>query len=353
MSRILTSMFAPTVFASANLLGMNTKPISISDIAGDALVDRISAPLQLAEEIGVDYLLVAQRWWGNSQEIEGSTYDCLAATAFFAAQTKRLRLLTAIHPGFFQPTAIAKWGATIDRLTGGRWAVNVTSGWNEAEFHQYGVDWLDHDRRYARSREFIDVLRGAWQSEDFSYDGEYYRADHLQLEPRPVQDRLEIWQGGQSEAARNMAASHSDWMFLNGGPPEKIGSIIDDVRARAAKTGRTVRFGLFGIPICRETDAEAEAVVQSMVDATDQDAVAKRRLRVDGAEGMWQRSDDPLTTLDTNEGFASRLIGSPETIIERILEFHRLGVDCLHTVLIDDKCNREVLPRLPEIPHTH
>ena len=90
-----------------------------------------------------------------------------------------------------------------------------------------------------------------------------------------------------------------------------------------------------------------------MVDAIDQDAVAKRRLRVDGAQGMWQPSDDPLTTLDTNEGFASRLIGSPETIIERILDFHRLGVDCLHTVLIDDKFNREVLPRLSENPHSH
>jgi alkanesulfonate monooxygenase SsuD/methylene tetrahydromethanopterin reductase-like flavin-dependent oxidoreductase (luciferase family) len=142
-------------------------------------------------------------------------------------------------------------------------------------------------------------------------------------------------------------------MFLNGGPPEKIGAIIEDVRARAAQTGREIRFGLYAIPLCRDTDAEAEAVIEAMVDATDQDAVAKRRLRVDGAQGMWERSDDPLTTLDTNEGFASRLIGSPQTILERILEFHRLGVDCLHTVLIDDMFNREVLPRLAEIPHEH
>ena len=120
------------------------------------------APVTRAEALGIDYLLVAQRWWGTGDEIEGSTYDCLAMTAFYAAHTERIRLITAIHPGFFLPAPIAKWGATLDRITAGRWAINVTTGWHEQEFGMFGARLLEHDERYARSREFIDILRGAW-----------------------------------------------------------------------------------------------------------------------------------------------------------------------------------------------
>jgi alkanesulfonate monooxygenase SsuD/methylene tetrahydromethanopterin reductase-like flavin-dependent oxidoreductase (luciferase family) len=83
--------------------------------------------------------------------MEGSTLDCLAMTSFIAAHTQRIGLITAVHPGFFQPTAIAKWGATLDRLTEGRWAINVTSGWHLREFAMYGVDATDHDGTRARA----------------------------------------------------------------------------------------------------------------------------------------------------------------------------------------------------------
>ena len=353
MTRILTSVFAGTAFAGPDLGGRREPVVSISDFAGTDLSDRLMAGTAQAEALGIDHLLIAQRWWGNAAEIEGSTYDCLAATAFFAARTERLRLITAIHPGFYQPSHIAKWGATIDRLTNGRWAMNVTSGWNEEEFDQYGVEWLSHDERYARSREFLAVVAGAWANERFSYAGRFYRAEELRLEPRPVQDRLEIWQGGQSPAAMTMAADLSDWMFLNGGPPEKIADLIAQVRERCATTGRRVRFALYALPVCRETDAEAETAVAAMVDATDASVIERRRGRVSGAQGMWAPSDDPLTHLDTNEGYASRLIGSPTTILTRIAEFHRLGVDCLHTSLHDPLFNAAVLPKLRELPHAH
>jgi FMNH2-dependent dimethyl sulfone monooxygenase len=155
-----------------------------------------------------------------------------------------------------------------------------------------------------------------------------------------------VFQGGQSDAARAMAASHSDWMFLNGGPPEKIAAIIDAVRARARTVGRTVRFALYGIPLCRATDAGAEAEIEAMVERTDPALVAIRRARVGGASGRWAPSDDALTTLDSNEGYATRLIGSPETILRRMFAFHDLGVDMFHLTLHDELFNREVLPAL-------
>jgi len=349
MSEILTCTWAPTNLGGGpQLLRKADRPIRtpIPDLRGALLQERMLRNVRVAEQLEFDHLLVAQRWWGNAQEIESATHDCLAMTSFYAAHTSRIRLITAIHPGFFLPSVIAKWGATIDRITGGRWAINVTSGWNEVEFGMYGAGLLPHDERYARSREFIEVLRGAWQHEEFSYKGRFYNVRGLRLEPRPLNSHLEVWQGGQSPAAMEMAADHSDWMFMNGGPPEKIHGIIAEVRRRAERTGRRIRFALYSIPLCRETDAEAERTLAAMLEAQDPAMIERRKLRTDGAQGMWSSLDDRLTLLDSNEGYASRLIGSPQTILNRMLEFHELGVDCFHLTLNDDLFNREVLPKL-------
>jgi FMNH2-dependent dimethyl sulfone monooxygenase len=348
VDRLLTCTWAPTVLDVPKLMkGFDPKlREAMEQPTGAALQQQLLGPVRAAERLGIDYLLVAQRWWGSGEEIEGSSFDCLAMTAMYAAVTERIRLITAIHPGFFLPAPIAKWGASLDRMTGGRWNINVTSGWNLQEFGMYGAELLEHDERYARSTEFIEILRGAWAHERFSYAGRYYSVDDLRLEPRPISRELEVFQGGQSQAALAMAARHSDWMFLNGGPPEKIGSIIETVRKQADAQGRRVRFALYAIPLCRETDAKAQTAIDAMIAASDASILERRRSTVSGAQGMWEPSDDPLTVLDTNEGFASRLIGSPQTILERIHEFRSLGVDCLHLTLTDDLFNRQVLPAL-------
>ncbi|MDG2261094.1 MAG: LLM class flavin-dependent oxidoreductase [Actinomycetota bacterium] len=343
----LTSFFAPTVLAGPQLIEQTRgRNVAIRDESGSQLASRMVDPVVAAEAAGVDYALIAQRWWGSGTEIEGSSFDCLAMTAFYAARTSTIGLITAIHPGFFLPGPIAKWGTSIDRLTGGRWSINVTSGWNLIEFPMYGAELVEHDDRYRRSKEFIEILRGAWAAEEFSYDGEHYAVDQLRLEPRPTSTALTVFQGGQSDAARQMAAENSDWMFLNGGTPEKIGAIIDDVRDRAAALGRRVRFALFGIPLCRQTDAEAQSRIHDMVSGIDRSVAEQRRNYVSGAKGMWEASDDELTLLDTNEGYASRLIGSPNTVIRRLEEFIDAGVDCFHLSLSDRLFMEEVFPAI-------
>jgi FMNH2-dependent dimethyl sulfone monooxygenase len=190
-------------------------------------------------------------------------------------------------------------------------------------------------------------MRRAWSGDELNFDGRFYKTQSLRVEPQPIAP-LEIWQGGQSPAAIEMAARHSDWMYLNGGAPEKIGAIVDKVRARAEAIGRRVRFALYAIPLCRNTDAEADAEIARMIEAIDPAVIEQRVKKTSGARGMWA-SDDKLSFLDTNEGFASRLIGSPDTIIERMREFHRLGVDCFHLTLHDPLFNREVLPALGKL----
>ena len=109
MARILTCTWAPTALAVPQLTG-KSRALGLAELHGPQLTERMLSPVQAAEALGIDYLLVAQRWWGSGQEIEGSSYDCLAMTAFYAAQTKRLRLITAIHPGFFPARSDCQMG---------------------------------------------------------------------------------------------------------------------------------------------------------------------------------------------------------------------------------------------------
>jgi FMNH2-dependent dimethyl sulfone monooxygenase len=345
---MLTCTWAPTAFAGPKIV--RGAPAGGAMPHGETLRAFVRGAVARIEALGISHLLIAQRWWGSGEEMEGSTLDCVAMTAFIAAHSERLQLITAIHPGFFQPTAIAKWGATIDALTQGRWAINVTSGWHLREFAMYGIDAPAHDERYARSREFIDIVRGAWAGEPFSYAGRYYRSDALRLEPRPVAP-LTVYQGGQSDAAIAMAASHSDWMFLNGGPPAKIAGIIERVRAASAPRGRTVRFALYAQPLCRSTDEEAWRTIDERLAAVDPTLVARRQQATSGATGMWA-SDDPLSVLDTNEGFAARLIGSPETVWARIREFEALGIEMFHLDLRDALFVNTALPGMTGVAPT-
>jgi FMNH2-dependent dimethyl sulfone monooxygenase len=337
-----TCTWAPTTFEGHRLVAGKRQGRKMP--AGGELDSIIRRFSERIEALGLSHLLVAQRWWGSGEEIEGSSLDATAMTAFFAAYTSSVQLVTAVHPGFFHPAALAKWGASIDRMSGGRWSINVTTGWNLREFDMYGVPALEHDERYARAREFIEVLRGAWEREELSYAGRYFQTDKLRLEPRPLAP-LTVFQGGQSDAAIAMGAALSDWMFLNGGSLEKTTGIIGRVRGEAERQGRSVRFALYANPLCRRTDAEAWEEIDRRVAAIDPDLRARRRQTTAGAEGMWA-GDDALSHLDTNEGFASRLIGSPETILARVAEFRAAGVDMLHLALGDALFEEQVLPEI-------
>jgi len=341
---MFTCTWAPTVFQGPQLV--DRRPGKVP--RGEDLRRAVAEHVQRVEALGISHLLIAQRWWGNGEEIEGSSLDCLAMTSYIASVTERIKLVTAIHPGFFQPAALAKWAATLETLYPGRWAVNVTSGWNLEEFSMYGVDAMDHDGRYARATEFIKVMHGAWNAEKFSYRGRFYNVDQLALEPRPAH-ALEVFQGGQSPAARNMAAAHSDWMFLNGGRPEKLEHIIANVRELAALHGRQIRFAAYAAPLCRVTDDAAWEEIDARLERLDPVLAQKRKARVAGAEGMWAGEDDPLSHLDTNEGYCTRLIGSPEAVLNKIKHLKSIGIDLLHLDLRDTLFNQAVLPQVHDL----
>ena len=221
---------------------------------------------------------------------------------------------------------LAKWIATADQITGGRAAINVVSGWFKDEFTKLGEPWLEHGERYRRSEEFIRYVREIWTSEHAELNGDFYRLHDFDLKPKPVitpdRPHPEIFQGGNSTDARGMAGRVSDWYFANGNTPEGVSEQIRDVTDVATVHGRTVRFGVNGFLIGRDTEREARDVLREIVDKADREAVegfgsaVKQAGQSTGDKtGMWQDSEF-ADLVQYNDGFRTGLIGTPEQIAD-------------------------------------
>ncbi|MCX2730284.1 dimethyl sulfone monooxygenase SfnG [Saccharopolyspora sp. NFXS83] len=291
----------------------------------------------LAERSGFEYALSQVRYassYGAAQQ-----HDPAAFSLGLLLATERLKLIVAAHPGLWHPAILAKFGITADILSEGRFAVNIVSGWLKEEFTGLGEPWLEHDERYRRTEEFIRVLRGLWTEPNFDLAGNFYRIRDFSLRPQPFEvpgrPHPEIFQGGNSSAARTLAGRVSDWYFSNGKDFDGFSEQVADVREGAAANGRTVRFGLNGFLIARETQSEAKAVLKEIVDKADVDAVEGFRKSVRQAgkstsdgKGMWADSEF-ADLVQYNDGFRTGLIGTPEQIAHRIIEYKKRGANLL------------------------
>lgn len=285
---------------------------------------------QIAENAGFEYALSQIRFTaGYGAEYQ---HESVAISHALLASTEKLRVIAAILPGPWHPAVLAKQISTISELTDGRIAVNIVSGWFRGEFTAIGEPWLEHDERYRRSEEFIDVLRGIWTRDDFTYKGDFYRFHNYSLKPKPAQVP-EIFQGGSSRAARDMASRASDWYFTNGNTVEGIKAQVDDIRAKAAANNHQVKVGVNAFIIARDTEEEARAVLAEIIAKADPEAVNAFGHEVKQAgkaspegEGNWAKSTFE-DLVQYNDGFKTNLIGTPQQIAERIVALKEVGVD--------------------------
>lgn len=285
---------------------------------------------QRADQLGFAAMLFPIRYIGRiggNTEGEGQL-DPLTTVAAVAQATRQIHLITAVLPGFIHPAALAKIGTTLDHISGGRWHVNMVSGWFQEEQERYGLSWLDHGERYRRTEEYIQVLKGLWQEEEFNFSGRYYQIQGGRLRPFPLQKPYPaIFQGGNSQEAQEMAGKYSDWYFMNGAPIEELRQQIERVSAVAERHHRRVRFAVNAFVIARETEKEAQEEYQWIVDHANEEAIAQFRQRAKQAHGMWSRATTISDYVANNEGFRTGLIGSYEQVSERIGELSRAGID--------------------------
>lgn len=294
---------------------------------------------QIAENSGFEYALTQTRYaasYGADQQHEATSFSLALLGA-----TERLKVIAAVHPGMWHPGVLAKFMITADHLSNGRAAVNIVSGWLKDEFVNFGLDWLEHDERYVRTEEFIRVLRGLWTEKDFSQAGKYYNINEFTLKPAPVdvpgRAHPEIFFGGNSTAAQATAGRVADWYFSNGRTLEGYTENVNGVLAAAAESGRKPRFGLNGFVIARDTEKEARDTLREIVEKAHRPAVEGFAAAVKEAgastkdgKGMWADSSFE-DLIQYNDGFKTQLIGTPEQVATRIVEYKKRGVNLLLT----------------------
>jgi len=285
---------------------------------------------QRSEEIGFDVTLIAELNLNDIKGIEAPSLDAWSTAAALAAVTERIELMVAVRPTFHLPALLAKQAANIDHISGGRLTLNVVSSWWADEARKYGVGFEQHDDRYARTSEWLDVLNGVWSQDHFSYEGKYYRVEDNVLEPKPVsQPRPTLYAGGESPAAKDLIAEKCDAYLMHGDPPERVREKIADLRARRARHNLPpLKFGLAGYAIVRETEREAQAELRRITDVQQSAAgYANYQQWLSGTQLEQRVSLEDYSV--SNRGLRSGLVGTAEQVAERVAQFEAAGADLL------------------------
>ncbi len=292
-----------------------------------------------SEEIGFDLTLVAELLLNDIKGIEAPSLDAWSTAAALAAVTEKLELMVAVRPSFHPPALLAKEAANIDRISNGRLSLNVVSAWWRDEARRYGVAFDEHDDRYARTSEWLDVVDGAWREPRFEYEGRYYSAHELVLEPKPVRSggrrRPTVYAGGESETAKSLIAAKCDAYVMHGDPPERIAPKIADMRRRREQASEALgvelpplTFGVAGYAIVRDSDAEAQREVQRITNVAPGSPGYRNYQDWIGNTKLEQRVSLEDYSV-SNRGLRSGLVGTPEQVAEQVQRFTDAGVDLL------------------------
>jgi len=301
-----------------------------------------------AEDLGYDLTLIAELNLNDIKGIESDSLDAWSTAAALAAVTKKLELMVAVRPTFHNPALLAKQAANIDRISGGRLTLNVVSSWWKDEAHKYGIPFDEHDDRYARTSEWLDILNDCWTQQHTTFNGKFYNIADNVLSPKPfphrtysgleklipnpcslIPGRPTLYAGGESETAKNLIAAKCDAYLMHGDDPSTIAAKIADMKQRRANHPELppLIFGVTGYCIVRDSESEAQQEVEritSQPDPTKSPAgFANFQQFITGSQ-----LEKKLSLRDysvSNRGLHSGLIGTPEQVRQRLDDFEGAG----------------------------
>jgi len=272
-----------------------------------------------------------------------SCEDAWAVASAMVPLTQRLKFLVAIRPGIMSPTAAARLASTVDRMSNGRVLINVVTGGDPAESEGDGV-FLSHDERYVASHEFLSVWRRVMAGESVDLEGKHIRVKGAKVLYPPVQRPYPpLYFGGSSPAAHDLAAEHVDVYLTWGEPPAAVAAKVNEMKRRAAAFGRTLKFGIRLHVIVRETNDEAWRAANELLRYVDDKTIqaaqaAFSRLDSEGQRRMVALHGGRRENLEVSPnlwagvglvrgGAGTALVGSPEVVAERMLEYRELGIE--------------------------
>ena len=315
--------------AAAQLLQSDRRADSLG-VGRPATLDYLGQVARAAEQSGFDAVLTPT----------GTTcHDSWVTCAALSQVVDRLRFLVAFRPGAIAPTLAAQQAATFQRHTGGRLLLNIVTGGDDEEQRRFG-DRLSKDERYARTDEFLTILRGAWSGEPFDFEG-----DHLWAQGATalgIEEPPEIYFGGASDAALRIAARHADVALTWGDPPPKLATHLERVRALAQEAGRDLRFGVRLHVVARDSAEEAWAAAHALIADADDATIAATQERLAQMTSVGQRRMRDLHGGRRDElevypnlwagigllrtGAGTAMVGSHEQIADLMAEYHEIGI---------------------------
>ncbi|BAP44459.1 FMNH2-dependent alkanesulfonate monooxygenase [Pseudomonas sp. 21LCFQ02] len=289
---------------------------------------------QAADDLGYYGVLIPT---GRSCE------DSWVVASALAPLTQRLRYLVAIRPGIISPTVSARMAATLDRLSGGRLLINVVTGGDPDENRGDGIH-LSHSERYEVTDEFLQIWRRVLQGEAVDFKGKHLHVENAKALYPPLQQPYPpLYFGGSSDAAHDLAAEQVDVYLTWGEPPAAVAAKLADVRERAARKGRTVKFGIRLHVIVRETSEAAWQAAASLIEPISDETIAAAqksfsRFDSEGQRRMAALHDGQRDNLEiapnlwagvglVRGGAGTALVGNPQEVAARIKEYADLGID--------------------------
>jgi alkanesulfonate monooxygenase SsuD/methylene tetrahydromethanopterin reductase-like flavin-dependent oxidoreductase (luciferase family) len=290
----------------------------------------------LADEMEFEALVPVGRWkgFGGATNFNGPGFECFSWAAGIGASTRNSAVFSTSHVLTVHPVMVAKQATTIDHITGGRFALNVVTGWHRPEMEMFGAPLMEHDDRYQLAVEWLEVIKRLWTADgEFDYDGRHFKIVKGFLEPKPLQKPFPpVMNAGNSEKGRDYAIRYCDIAFvnLNRGDLSVSKAVIEDYRRRAREEfGRELQIWSHAYIVQGETEAEAKDYFDEYVHR----------------KGDWEAATNLVTTMGLNtQGRAPealramkmhfiggwggfQLIGAKEQIVEGLGKLSALGLD--------------------------
>lgn len=302
---------------------------NVDDEAMEASWDYSKRLALRSEQLGFDLTLIAELNLNDIKGVAAPSLDAWSTAAALTAVTESLEIMVAVRPTFHNPALLAKQSANIDQIGGGgRLSLNIVSSWWRDEATKYGIQFEQHDDRYARTEEWVQIVDRVWKEDNVSIKGKYYQVDDCVLQPKPItQPRPTLYAGGESEAAKNLIARTCDGYLMHGDPPRRVGGKIADMRRRRESFGLPpMIYGVAAYAIVRDSDAEVKDELARITDVKQSAAgFANYQQWLAGTQLEQHVSLEDYSV--SNRGLRSGIVGTPQQIQDQIGAFEEVGID--------------------------
>jgi FMNH2-dependent dimethyl sulfone monooxygenase len=302
---------------------------------------------QRSEALGFDLVFGPAHWlpkggFGGETNYRETSMDAFIAVSALAAVTQRILLISTIHIlyGPWHPLHLAKFGATIDHISGGRWGLNVVAGFRGSEREMFGMAPIDHDKRYALAGEFTELMLRLWSSdENVSHAGEFWRLKDAFITPKPIHGRPIMVNATGSPSGIAYAARYSDLVFITSSAGAQIEAALDvlpahnaTIKRAAGELGRSVRTIINPMILCRETEREARDLYDAIQRRADDGALdGFMHSHAVGDSRSWRGHQRAERAVGGN----IQLIGTPEQIVDQLLRLKAAGCDGIQICFFD------------------